>query len=371
MRPTLCQLALSLNVGGAEVLVSRLAELARKRFRVVVACLDESGPLGEELRNAGHSVVVLGRRPGVDLACSHRFARLCRDQGVRLVHAHQYAPFFYAAVARLRLPRMPILFTEHGRELPDWRRPKRVAANRLLLRRRDRIVAVGEHVRRALIDNEGLPPKRIEIVYNGVPTRSGLRDERIRREVRGQLGLAPSTVAIAQVARLDPIKDHATALRAMARLRAAGADAQWIAVGAGPERTRLEALAATLDLRGRVRFLGERRDVERLLQAFDVALLTSRSEGTPLTLLEAMAASLPCVATDVGGTPEVVVPGETGLLSRAGDDEALAARLQTLVRSPDLRARMGRRGRRRVEAHFDADVMEHGYLERYREMLAP
>ena len=170
MQPTVCQLVLALNVGGAEILAKEFAMHARGAIRSVFVCLDQSGPLGEELERAGFTVEVLNRRPGFDLGCAWRLARFCRKHRVKLIHAQQYAPFFYAAVSRLMARRIPILYTEHGIGYPHWHFPKRrrTIANRMLLRRSDRVLAVGGAVRDSVIANLGIPAGRVEVVYNGI-----------------------------------------------------------------------------------------------------------------------------------------------------------------------------------------------------------
>ncbi len=175
-RPVICQLVHTLNVGGAEILARQFALQAADSFRFVFACLDECGMIGEELKAAGYPVAVLGRRPGFDFGCARRLARYCRGQNVRLLHAHQYGPFFYASLASRLAGRIPVLFTEHGRDHPDYPRRKRIWVNRWLLRQRDRVVAVGKYVHEALVVNEGLPRGRIEVVYNGIAFQhSGIR----------------------------------------------------------------------------------------------------------------------------------------------------------------------------------------------------
>src|SRR6516165_4253528 len=136
---TVCQVLHTLCVGGAEVLAARLARRLRDRYRFLFVCLDELGTLGEELRNEGFPVHVLGRRPGLDLRCTYRLAALLRRERVDVIHAHQYTPFFYCLTARLLCRRPALLFTEHGRHFPDYPRRKRMLANRLLLRQRDRV----------------------------------------------------------------------------------------------------------------------------------------------------------------------------------------------------------------------------------------
>jgi glycosyltransferase involved in cell wall biosynthesis len=365
---TVCQLLHSLNVGGAEVLAARVARRLRGAFRFVFACLDEVGPLGEELRAEGFAVHLLGRRAGLDWGCPLRLTRLLRAERVDVVHAHQYTPFFYGLAARLGGPRRPILFTEHGRHQPDYPRPKRMLANRLLLSRRDRVVGVGAAVRQALIANEGLPARRVEVLYNGIDVDAFAAGGADRAAVRRELGAGPGDLVLVQVARLDYLKDHATAVRTLARVAGAAPQARLWLVGDGPERPGVEARVREFGLGDRVQFLGTRKDVGRLLHAADVFLLTSVSEGIPLTVIEAMAAGLPVVATDVGGLREVVADGATGLLAPAGDDDALAERILRLAGDPEPRRRMGAAGRARAKALFDEPRMCADYSRLYREL---
>jgi sugar transferase (PEP-CTERM/EpsH1 system associated) len=366
--PTVCHLLHSLHVGGAEVLAARLARRLGDRFRFVFACLDDLGPLGEQLRAEGFAVEVLGRRPGVDWRCSVRLGRLLRRQRVAVLHAHQYTPFFYGLTARLVCRRPALLFTEHGRHHPDYPRRKRIWLNRLLLQRRDRVVAVGAAVRQALIANEGLPAERVAVITNGIDLAPYAGPAPDRDAVRRELGAGPDDWLIVQVARLDYLKDHATALRALAHAVGRLPNARLVLVGDGPERPAIERLRAEAGLADRVWLLGPRGDVPRLLRAADLFLLTSISEGIPLTVIEAMAAGLPVVATRVGGVPEVVDDGVTGLLAAAGDAGALAAHLVALAGQPDQAREMGRRGRDRAWAVFSEERMVDAYARLYREM---
>jgi glycosyltransferase involved in cell wall biosynthesis len=344
------------------------------KYRVSYLCLDELGTWGTELRDAGGQVHLLGRRPGFDWRCAWRLGKHLRREGVDLVHAHQYTPFFYALAARHLCRRPPILFTEHGRWFPDYPRPKRMLFNRTLLRRRDRAVGVGEAVRRALIDNEGLPADRVAVIYNGVdltPYREQSRDRQaVRAALRTELGIPEATLLLAQIARLDDLKDHATAVRAMARIAAAVPQSLLLIVGDGPERPKIESLVRELGVERHVRLVGTRRDVPEILQASDLFLLSSKSEGIPLTVIEAMAARLPVVSTDVGGLSEIVVAGETGLLAPAGDDAALAAAAIELWQDASRRAAFGEQGFRRACDKFDEARMHRDYQALYAEMLA-
>ena len=370
--PTICQLLIGLGMGGAEVLAARMARRLSDRFRFVFACLDEEGILGEDLRADGFSVRVLGRQPGIDWRCGRRLAALIRSEQVSLVHAHQYTPFFYAAASRLPWRHPPIVFTEHGRWFPDFPRPKRIAANRVLLGRRDRVVGVGESVRQALIHNEGIAPRRVEVIYNGINLDAypdGNENDNEIADVRHEAGVATHDFMVILVARLDHLKDHVTAIEAHKHVIARRADAKLVLVGEGPERPKIEEAIRAKGLESSVRLLGLRKDIPRLIRASDVFLLTSISEGIPLTLIEAMAARRPVVSTRVGGVGEVVEERKTGLLAASGDALALADHLVSLAENPALRQEFGRLGRHRAEEFFSETQMMERYDRLYRETI--
>lgn len=366
---TVCQVLHSLTVGGAEVLAARLARGLGDRYRFVFACLDDIGPLGDKLRDEGFVVELIGRRPGFDIRCVRRLAAFMRQQHVDLIHAHQYTPFFYCRAPGVLRSRPPVLFNEHGRFHPDYPSRKRMVFNRLALRRKDRVVSVGESVRRALIANEGIPARRIDVIYNGVDLARYSQTPTERAEVRRELGLNEEEFVVMQVARLDVIKDHPTAIRAMEHVCGEHPDARLLIVGDGPERARIEREVNRRRLDSEIRLLGERSDVARLLAAADCFLLTSVSEGIPVTLIEAMGAALPVVATDVGGVGEVVKHGLTGILAPSGSDLEISAGLKALVQQPTKAAAFGQAGRSRALELFTERAMHDAYDSAYREML--
>jgi glycosyltransferase involved in cell wall biosynthesis len=365
---TICQVLHSLQMGGAEMLAARLARQLRGRYRFLFVCLDQLGTLGEELRSEGFPVEVLNRRPGLDWRSIWRLARILRREQVGLLHPHQYTPFFYAQMARWLGRRIPILFTEHGRHFPDYPRRKRILVNRLLLSRRDRVAAVGEAVRRAVIANEGIPAERVEVIYNGIDLEV-FQTSKDRDAARREMGVGPNDFVVVQVARLDYLKDHLTAIRAVGNVAARHPAVRLVLVGEGPEQAKIEAEVDRLQLAEHVRFLGLRKDVACLVPAADVFLLTSISEGIPLTLIEAMAAGIPVVSTRVGGVPEVVVDGQTGLLASTGDDKTLSEQLLCLAADAAQRRRMGEAGRQRAHAMFSEEQMHASYRGLYEEVL--
>ena len=366
--PVVCQVLHAMSVGGAEVLAQQFAQRSSGVVRTVFACLDDLGELGQQLRASGVTVEVLGRRPGFDWRLTRRLRRFYQDHDVSVVHAHQYGPFFYAAMARLPGRQPPIIFTEHGRDFPDYRRPKRVLANRLLIGRRDRVIAVGDQVKQALVTNEGIAGDRIEVIYNGIPLQHFAAATDKRQQARDALGLADETFAIVQVARLNPLKDHQTAIAMMSRLVSQHPNARLLLVGEGEQRQTIEAAIRQAQLDQVITLHGNRSDVVSFLQAADAFLLTSVSEGIPLTLIEAMAAGVPCVATRVGGIPEVIDDGHSGLLAPAKAADDLARCVSRLIGETGLRQRLVEQGRLRATSKFGDDAMHARYHCLYQEL---
>lgn len=326
-----------------------------------VCCLDERGAWASELEDRGITVVELGRRPGFHPSLAQAVAGVIHEQGASVVHAHHYSPFVYAALARLWRPRTRIVFTEHGRvsDAPPSR--KRRAANLLLARLSSATCAVSGDLGAHLVA-EGFSPRAVEVIYNGIDVgpRPGAAE---RLSARHALGIAAEAIVVGTIARLDPVKNLDTLIRAVA-LPARDRPLSLVIIGDGPERRALETAAGRTGSAATVQFLGHRDDARRLLPACDVFVNCSISEGVSLTILEAMAAGLPVVATRVGGTPEVI--DETcGRLVPARNEAALARAIEELAAAPELRGTLGRAARQRVEDHFTLDRMVRAYRAVY------
>lgn len=355
-----------MQVAGAEVLVAETIRRLRDRIDPVVLCLDGVGQLGEQMQREGVPVVALGRRPGLDLAVSRRLAAEVRTRRLDFVHAHQYTPFFYSAVAKLFAGhRFHLMFTEHGRHYPDVVSWKRRLANRWVFSRlADEINGVCGFSVRSLAEVDGFGARAMEVIENGIdPERYMAR--RSRDQMRRELGLDSGRRCVVCVARFHWVKDHGTLLEAFGRVAATCSDVDLLLVGDGDLRRELEARAAQADLAGRVRFAGVRMDVPKWLAASDVFVLNSISEAASITLLEAMATGLPAVVTDVGGNPDVVRRDVDGLLVPRKDPEAMAAALIALLRDPQRAEAMGQAARARVLEHFRLDRTIERYHERY------
>ncbi len=369
-----------MQVAGAEVLVKQIIERLADRIDATVFCLDSLGELGQRLLDAGVPVVVLGRKPGFDRSVAKKLAKEVRTRQIEVLHAHQYTPFFYSALARF-LGRAPckIIFTEHGRHYPDVVSWKRRWANQLLLSRyADVATACCDFSTEAVRRIEGF--QKTFTLPNGVdlaelPPRGNTQQQ---AELRSRLGLEVGRPYAACVARFHPVKDHATLIRAWARVHAALPDAKLLLVGDGPERKSIESqiqLLARQDaglsmLGSSIEFWGIRHNVSEILRAVDVFTLTSESEAASLTLLEAMASECASVITDVGGNGEHLRQGIDGYLVPRGDDSQLALKLIQLLSEPSTTQDFGRAARRRVEEKFNLADSVALYSEYYEQLAS-
>ena len=355
------QLIPSLDVGGAERVAAMLAcEQAKLGHDVAVVSLFD--PVGSwieaDLRAAGVTLRFLGKRPGLDLRVIPRLARTLRELRPDVLHTHLHV-LKYALPARLAGPRSVVVHTVHNvaeREVE----PQSQWIQRLAFRGPVTAVAIGEAVATSMARLYGRRPAWV--IPNGIPTAAMRSPAGTRARARAAMGVADDTPVILAIGRLNPQKNHAALLAAMADPGLAGAEL-WIA-GEGELRGALTAQAQGGGVAGRVRLLGNRADVSDLLAAADVFALPSRWEGNPLVVMEAMAAGLPVVATAVGCVGELVTV-DTGLLVSPEDPAALTVALVALVSNTGLRGSLGIAASLRATACFDLGVMAGRYLRAY------
>jgi glycosyltransferase involved in cell wall biosynthesis len=339
-----------LDVGGLEKLLVEFGRHAdRERFDLHFISLGHAGIVAEEIAAAGWPVAALGVPTGLHPGLAFRLARLLRRWGADVVHTHDERPHLYGTLAGRLAGVGRILHTRHGQGRNLSRRQR--ALVNLAASWVDRFVCVSHDSARLAV-RQGVPARKVCTVWNGIDLeRFACTDPQ------------PDGPAVI-VARLSPEKDHATLLRAAALVVRRDPSFRLEVAGDGPCREDLHRLAGELGLAGRVRFLGQVRDVAALLARAGLFVLSSLSEGVSLTLLEAMAGGLPVVATRVGGNPEVVAD-DTGLLVPPADPDALAAALLHLWQDSGERRRLGAAGRTRVERHFDIRRMVAAYERMY------
>jgi glycosyltransferase involved in cell wall biosynthesis len=358
-----------MQVAGAEVLVRETVRRLAGRIAPTIFCLDAVGRIGEEMVREGVDLVCLNRKPGRDWGVARRLAAAVRERGVELIHAHQYSPFFYAALAKGLCGLRPrLILTEHGRHYPDKVSPLRRAVNRLVLDHlADAVTACCRFSAEGLSKVDGFAGRRIEVIENGIEVdRYGPATN--KQTAKEKVGLDADRQYIIHVARHHPVKDQPTLLRGFAATAPGLPGVDLLMVGDGPLRAELENLAVGLRISERVRFLGIRTDIPDLMRAADVFALTSVSEAASLTLLEAMASGLPAVVTDVGGNPEIVRHEREGLLFPRGDAAGCADAFRRLFRDPELAASLGPAGRRRAQDRYRLDRTVGHYHDLYRRL---
>ena len=347
----------NMRYGGTELNAVRTAErLNRDRFDLRVLCLDGEGPLTERYRAMGVRVIEMPVQSlyGVSmLTAGLRFARYLRRERVQIVHAHDMYSNIFASVWG-RVARVPVVIASRRwwHSLPNG---KLRLGNRVAFRLSDAVLANSPAVARSVHEEAGVAPSRVWTVTNFADDEAFQPlTPAARTLVRRGWRVRDDAMVVGCVARMDPVKDHATLLHAIAALRSRHANVHLVLIGDGETRSALERLAGALGIHDAVTFVGEVRDGQNHHRAFDVSVLCSLSEGFPNTIVEAMAARCPMVATAVGGSVDAVVDGETGILVAPGDHIELSAALSRLLDDPDLRSKMGQAGFDRARLQYDA-----------------
>lgn len=365
----------TLGVGGAEGQFVQLALALRRRgYDVEVVCLHDETAAADTLRAAGIRVDTGRAGSGPPLRRALRLVRCacqtvwrwrrCQPDVVHGVLLHGYV--FAGLAARLAGVR---IFVSSRRSLGMFKdaHPILRRAEAWVNRRTTLVVANSEAVREDTLRREHLPPARVEVIHNGLSSRPPSADARTR--VRTELSVPATAPVGITVANLIHYKAHDVLLAGWTHVAARIPEARLWLVGEGPERPRLTRAIAQAGLDDRVVLLGSRRDVADLLAAADLLVHPSREEGFSNALLEAMAAGLPIVATDVGGNAEAVVAGLTGTLVPPDDPTALGAAVIDVLTQPDRGAAMGEAGRQRVVACFGDDRMVQAYDDLYRRLV--
>lgn len=350
-------------MGGQERVALDLGAAQVKRGHAVAAVSLAPlphGVLAEEFAARGISIHSAPKGAGFDLGLIVRLARLLREQRIDVVHTHNPQPLAYGASAA-RLARAAIVHTKHGIN-PDRGR-------RLWLRRAgghlvDAYVAVSEATAEVARRNRECLPGRLHVIPNGVDLEAYQPDAAARAAVRAELDIPGDAWVFGTVGRVSVEKDHALLVRAAGPLL--GPRVRLVIAGDGAELANVRAVAEAH--RPWVVLTGVRHDIPRVVASFDAFALSSRMEGLPLALLEAMACGLPVVATDVGGVGEVLDHGTAGMLVPPRDEGALRRALEELARDPAAASALGDRARRRARAYDAAGVVDR-YMELYTTLL--
>lgn len=360
-------IVLGLQVGGLERVVIDLINNSSPEIRSFVVCLEEGGELESHCRAV--QIHKLHKPPGLKMFTIMQLYSLVKKLKIDLIHTHNPSPHFYGALAGF-LARVPVVHTKHGRDNPD--KIRKVILNRMSAFLTRKVIAVSANAADVCINIEKVCPEKVIVIVNGIDTKLYQPTSKLSPtspEENGSYRSGYWFCTIGIVARLSPEKDHHTLLAACKLLSMRQYNFRLVIIGDGPLRSELERTVLDMELTEQVVFAGMCYDVATHLKQIDIYVLSSTTEGISLTLLESMASGLPIVATNVGGTPEVVVDNVTGFIVPAQKPDLMADKLSQLIDDKRLRESMGAMGRKRIEEQFDIRHTVRRYEELYHDVL--
>ena len=352
-----------LDIGGLEKVVIELARrLDRNRFSPEILCLGGCDiDYTDALYQDGIAIHVMKKKHRYDLFYFIRVANFIRRRKICIIHAHSGC-FFYAALFALLGRVRTFIFTAHG--LPVLNRWQDIIEDNIAGVLCDTVVAVSDEIKAVLSRRMPFAKKKIRVIYNGVDTElfrpfPGKNDA---RQMAKRYNLPDDVFIIGSVGRLEPVKNYAMFLQAAANLHMNGSQAiHVVLVGEGSERAKLEQLAADLGITGNVTFLGKQYAIHEVVPLFKVFVLSSLTEGTSISLLEAQSSGVPAVVTDVGGNSHIIRQGINGFLCAVNDDIAMVKAISRLQESQALISQMAERSRRGILQKWGFDRMKEHY----------
>jgi glycosyltransferase involved in cell wall biosynthesis len=354
--------------GGAEKQLTLLAtHLPRNEFDVHVVVLTHSGPLEATLREAGIEVTIIGKRWKFDPLCYWRLRRHIQSLEPDIVHTWLFAANAYGRQAAFGTGVKHVVAGE--RCVDPWKASWQLAIDRALARQTERIVTNSSGVKDFYV-SRGLPAEKFVIIPNGINATAAGKPAVSREALLAELSLPPDARLIGAVGRLWPQKRLKDLIWAADLLKTTRDGAHLLIIGDGPHRSRLERYRDQDEVQDCVHFLGERDDVPRLMPHFDVLWLASEYEGQSNAIMEAMAASVPVIATDIPGNRDLVVNNVTGYLVPVGDRYEFTRRTDWLLSDESLRKRFGAAGKERIERDFTVEKMVERHAELYRQIAA-
>ncbi|WP_235594739.1 glycosyltransferase [Paraglaciecola hydrolytica] len=354
-----------MRIGGTEMVIKNIIEGSDSSlFDMSIFCIESPlGPFADDLLAKGISITSHARLPGFDLGLIKTIRQHIKNNKISVVHCHQYTPWIYGVLAAIGT-KTKVIFTEHGRFYPDSSSWKRKLINPVLNRFTTATTAISAATKDALVIYENIPRNCIEVIYNGIAPVTYTEQEVTR--LKKQYHIAEHELCLGTIARLDPIKNHTMMLKAFKQVIDAGIAAKLVIVGDGEERQNIETLIKDLDLSTQVILTGYESKPQALLAMMDIYLLSSLSEGTSMTLLEAMSLGKPCVVTDAGGNKEVIADRGNGIVTSNDATAEFSQAILKLVNDEALRNEYEIASLQRFSRLFKVTVMVKRFSELYK-----
>ncbi len=366
---TIAHVVLSLEIGGMESVIAQLATgVDSKRFRTVIICLQKKGAIGEELSRQGIKVILADKMtPKVSFLYPKVLIDLLKKEQVDIVHTHSGC-WHKTAIAALLAGTKGVVYTEHGRFAPDLKRI--IYLDRVISKITSTIIPVSHDLFTYLKTVVKIPEQKLKLIENGIDTdffSPAPPDKGLRKEIN----LEASDIVIGCIARLAAVKDHITLVDSFFKAKTSCPHLKMILVGDGPEQNNIEKKINKLGLSGDVILLGARRDIREILSVIDIFILSSISEGTSITLLEAMSVGKAVVATAVGGNNRLITDGVNGCLVPARSPDLMAERIIQLARSRNTCKQLGAKAREYIKREFSIRTTVDNYQTTYTAIYNP
>ncbi|BCA54099.1 putative Glycosyl transferase group 1 [Nitrospira sp. KM1] len=341
------------------------SSLDKTKYRSVVG-LFRSGWLKDQCEGRGLKTYVLPSDGFLHWKWMRECYRLIGSEKVDLIQAHEFDAIVHGGIVSV-LAGIPMVATVHGKNYFSDKARRRWAYR--VLSRRARMVTVSGDLKRFVVEKVGISSDQVHVIHNGVEGMLVAGSFEIQQQ-RQDLGIPDEDVVVGVVGNLYPVKGHAYLLDAIPSILKVFPHTIFLLVGRGELEVHLKSQAHDLGIEKKVRFLGLRHDVPKLLEIMDLFVMPSLSEGLSIALLEAMAAGKPVIVTDVGGNPELVVQGKTGLIVPSKDSGALAAALTAMLTDRNRMKQFGSAGKHRVAEHFTVQSMIGNYQQTYASLVS-
>lgn len=371
-RINLLQVVNGLAIGGAEKKLLELVKtLDKKRYNIIVCSIGQGGPLQKDFEALGVNVIVCQKRNKFDLSLILTVARLIKECEIDVVQTTLLLADLVGAMAAQIAGKPPVISWEtvsHGENDILRTGNRHIIAYKFAMKRVSRIVAVSQEIKQSLVQRRGIPAEKIAYIPYGVDLKKFARRNG-SVDKRSILNIPSDRIVVGTVARAEPYKGVAYLQKAALQMVEQHPKLDFVFVGDGSLRKELEAEVGARGWSDRIHFLGFRNDVNEIMNTFDIFILPSLSEGLPNVILEAMASSKPVIATAVGGIPEAVVEGETGLLIPPSNTTAIMDAIRSLLSDHKAALRMGEAGRRRVEENFSLQKEVSSFEHLYKQLL--